>query len=93
MSDPRNIIPLVISLLEHVEGPASTWELPVEPLQKQMRPARCGTHCNLKESRPATPITPCHYLAAVALFSMFTTCTRRFASASGWPGSFSLLLP
>src|SRR5205823_10978030 len=30
---------------------------------------------------------------AVALFSMFTTWTRRFTSAIGWLGSLSLLLP
>src|ERR1700752_496209 len=33
------------------------------------------------------------YFCAVTLVSMFTTWTRRFASASGWLGSFSLLLP
>ncbi len=33
------------------------------------------------------------YLDAVVLFAMLTTCTRRFASAIGWPGSLSLLLP
>ncbi len=33
------------------------------------------------------------YFDAVVLFSMFTTCTRRLASAIGWFGSFSLLLP
>lgn len=33
------------------------------------------------------------YFWAVTLVSMFTTCTRRLASASGWLGSFSLLLP
>ena len=32
-------------------------------------------------------------LVAVVLFAMLTTCTRRFASASGLAGSFSLLLP
>src|SRR3979490_2108582 len=34
-----------------------------------------------------------HYLDAVALFSIFTTCTRRLASAIGWVGAFSFLLP
>src|SRR3984957_13033428 len=34
-----------------------------------------------------------YHLDAVALFSMFTTCTRRFTSASGLAGSFSLVLP
>jgi len=33
------------------------------------------------------------YFDAVVLFSTLTTCTRRFNSASGWFGSFSLLLP
>ena len=33
------------------------------------------------------------YFWAVTLVSMFTTCTRRLASASGWLGSFNLLLP
>jgi hypothetical protein len=33
------------------------------------------------------------YFDAVVLFSMFTTCTRRLASAIGWFGSLSLLLP
>jgi hypothetical protein len=33
------------------------------------------------------------YFDAVVLFSVFTTWTRRFTSASGWLGSFSLLLP
>ena len=33
------------------------------------------------------------YFAAVFLFAMLTTCTRRFISASGLAGSLSLLLP
>ena len=33
------------------------------------------------------------YFAAVFLFAMLTTCTRRFTSASGLAGSLSLLLP
>jgi len=34
-----------------------------------------------------------HHFEAVVLFSVFTTWTRRFTSASGWLGSFSLALP
>ena len=34
-----------------------------------------------------------NYFDAVVLFSMFTTCTRRFTSAIGWLASLSLLLP
>jgi len=33
------------------------------------------------------------YFAAVFLFAMLTTCTRRFISANGLAGSLSLLLP
>jgi hypothetical protein len=65
--------------------------------ETKLRPA------SLRDARREQHITPNHdrslalwftgHLAAVVLFSMFTTCTRRFTSAIGWLGSFSLLLP
>lgn len=53
------------------------------------------------ERRPAMETLPSatirfardYCLDAVVLLSMLTTCTRRLASASGWPGSFSLVSP
>jgi len=60
-------------------------------------PQVCGTHFRLRLLRDVTRAdTRAHlagYCDAVVLFSMFTTCTRRFTSESGWFGSFSLVLP
>jgi hypothetical protein len=56
-------------------------------------PQGCGTRRFGKTSRGVTTVDLSGYLEAVVLFSMFTTCTRRFISAIGWFGSFSLLLP
>src|SRR2546428_1814621 len=56
----------------------------------------CGTYCSRKILVGATPLLAGPYLDAfdaVALFSMFTTWTRRLTSAIGWLGSLSLLLP
>jgi hypothetical protein len=56
-------------------------------------PQGCGTHRFGITSRGITTVDLSSYFEAVVLFSMFTTCTRRFTSAIGWFGSFSLLLP
>src|ERR1019366_1648299 len=47
-------------------------------------------------AKPYSASRPLHfgdYWAAVVLFAMLTTCTRRFTSAVGWLGSLSLVLP
>src|ERR1700687_325916 len=56
-------------------------------------PRGCGTHCRRKTLLNATTDSLAGHFDAVVLFAMFTTCTRRLASASGLLGSLSLLLP
>ena len=56
-------------------------------------PQVCGTHFRLRTLRDVTRADLANYCDAVVLFSMFTTCTRRFTSDSGWFGSLSLVLP
>jgi hypothetical protein len=60
-------------------------------------PQACETHFDFRTLRDVTRAdTRAHlagYCDAVVLFSMFTTCTRRFTSESGWFESFSLVLP
>ena len=68
-------------------------------METKQRPARSRDALQLqnltrRHDRLTLEVTPgLNYFDAVALFSMLTTCTRRFASASGWLGSLSLVLP
>lgn len=60
---------------------------------KSLRPGSARTEALHRNSRKHRASQLEIYFWAVTLVSMFTTCTRRLASASGWLGSFSLLLP
>ena len=61
--------------------------------ERRSAPQVGGTHFRLRRLRDDTRADLPGYWDAVVLFSMFTTWTRRFTSASGWLGSFSLVLP
>ena len=52
-----------------------------------------GRGSRVRNATRATSKALCRYFDAVVLLSVLTTCTRRLTSASGWLGSFSLLLP